>query len=49
MQNFKNKKKTVEDKNFEVSRDPLDGNIYLHIDPADLANMTPDEIEKISS
>ena len=37
-QNFKNKKPTnIEDKNFEVARDPLDGNIYLHIEPSELA------------
>jgi hypothetical protein len=39
--NFKNKKRSS---GYEVQRDPLDGNVYLHVDPAELANMTPDEI-----
>lgn len=36
-------------KKYEVQRDPLDGNVYLHVDPAELANMTPEEIKKVSS
>jgi hypothetical protein len=38
-QNYKNKKRP-----YEVQRDPLDGNVYLHVDPAELANMSPEEI-----
>jgi hypothetical protein len=39
--NVKNKKRSS---GYEVQRDPLDGNVYLHVDPAELANMTPEQI-----
>jgi hypothetical protein len=38
----------VEDKSFEVQRDPLDGNVYLHIEPEDLEKYTTEDIKKIS-
>ena len=38
----------IEEKNFEVVRDPLDGNVYLHIEPQDLHKYSPDDIKRIS-
>ena len=33
---------------YEVQRDPLDDNVYLNVGQAELANMSPDQIEEIS-
>ena len=45
VQNLKNKKELPSEDKIEVSRDPLDGNVYLHIDPAELARMSPEELQ----
>lgn len=42
------KKKDMEDKVFEVIRDPNDGALYLHIDPADLNKYSAKELKEMS-
>lgn len=38
---------SIEEKHFEVVRDPLDGNIYLQLEPHELHKYSPDEIKRI--
>ena len=38
---------SVEEKHFEVVRDPLDGNIYLQLEPHELHKYSQDEIKRI--
>ena len=42
------KKKDMEDKVFEVIRDPNNGALYLHIDPADLNKYSAKELKEMS-
>ena len=38
----------LEDKIFDVARDPLDGNVYLQIDPGDLNQLSPADLEMLT-
>lgn len=43
-----NKTKVIEKEIFEVTRDPLTGNMVLQIEPADLEKFSAEDLKKIS-
>lgn len=38
----------LQDKIFDVARDPLDGNVYLQIDPGDLDQLSPADLDLLT-
>ena len=47
-QHFGPQKPDIEEQVFNVTQDPEDGNLYLHIEPSDLEKFSPEDLRKLS-